>query len=116
MQNRFFKIIPILLLAANAAWADPLENVKISDVTLSKGSVRLRVQNGSSPEAYFFVDVTRDDPKSFEKLGLVTKKLVAGEKFRLDMSIVSFSAHPGGSYYRSKDVTFIDHAAGVKTR
>lgn len=85
-----------------------LQNVRILNVNYAKDTVQLRLQtNEGALDSYFIVDVTKDDQEGFDKLSTVLKKITLGERFKLDLNIPSFSATPSGSYYKSKDISFI---------
>lgn len=101
------KIILCLLFLSSFASAERLENVKILDVKPGDSNVKLKMQMGNgAPESYFFIDITKNDPESFEKMILVFKKMLKKDQLRLDLNIPSFSASPSGSYYKSNDITF----------
>ena len=102
-----------LSFTPTAALADNLEDVAVLGVSFSEGTFRLKLQDKTNPKnEYFFVRVTQEDAKSFEKLALVMKKLKDKEKFLLKLKIPSFSPHPSGSSYPSASVVFIGSAEG----
>ena len=72
-----------------------------------------------TPNNFFFVYITKNDPQSVEKLTHIFKKL-ENENYRLDLDIISFSAEPNGSQYMSESVTFkngsIREPNGTKSR
>jgi hypothetical protein len=103
----------VLSFTSTAALADNLEDVAVLGVSFGEGTFRLKLQDKTNPKnEYFFVRVTQDDAKSFEKLALVMKKLKQKEKFLLKLKIPSFSPYPSGSSYPSASVLFIGSAEG----
>lgn len=108
MQRLITLLTWIALLASPGAFAATLENVSILNVKLEKDHVVLKVHVSNGAERnFFYVDVLKSDPDSFEKLSLVIKKQLADDSFKLDLDIPNFSPSPNGSYYRSESVTFI---------
>jgi hypothetical protein len=100
----------LLSFLANNVHAAKLEDVKILEANFSQNCVTLRLHsNLGAKDSYFFVDITKSDPSSFEKMGMVIKKLERGEEYKLDLEIISFSVAPSGSYYRSESVKFLDY-------
>jgi hypothetical protein len=102
------KLLIILCLMTHSAWAAKLENVDLLGATPEKDTVELKLHAKSGPKgSYFFINITKTDPDSFEKLGLVIKKLERGGYFKLDLDILSFSMSPSGSHYPSESVQFV---------
>lgn len=103
MKNFFWLILGITLpLVTSAA---RLENVKILSVKPGHENFEIKLQtNNSPPDSFFYLDIMKTDPDSFEKTMLVVKKMIQKENYRLDLEITSFSASPSGSYYRSEGV------------
>ena len=96
-----------LVLLASTAHAASLEDVTLLEVRPEAGQVRLKLHTDKGPKgSFFFVTVTKKDPDSFDKLALVLKKLEDKSRFRLDLSIPSFSPSPSGSSYESGYVKF----------
>jgi len=96
-----------LCVATNSAFAAKLEDVNVLDSAPSKDGLTLKLQVKDGPkDSYFFVNVSKTDRSSFDKLNLVIKKLKNGNDFKLSLDIQSFSISPPGSYYRSEDVSF----------
>lgn len=95
------------LLASSVASAARLEDVKILNVITGKDNFQLKLQAKEAPfDSYFFLDITKSDPESFDKLMHVIKKMMHKNKYRLDLDIPSFSASPSGSFYKSEGITF----------
>jgi hypothetical protein len=94
-----FLFLPAIACAAN------VEDVRILNAASGRDNLKLQVQPKSG-SSYFFVDIMSSDPEAFEKVGAVVKKLLRGDRYRLDLSIPNFSASPSGSYYRSEDIRF----------
>jgi hypothetical protein len=101
------KLLILLCLMAGQAWAAKLENVDLLGITPGKDSFELKLSAKPGPKgSYFFVNISKADVDSFEKLALVIKKLERGDRFKLNLDIPSFSMTPSGSYYRSERVKF----------
>jgi len=101
------KLIVGLYLISSIASAARLEDVKILNVMPGRDNFELKLQTKDGPkDSYFYVDITKSDPDSFEKLVYVIKKLMRRDKYKLDLDIPSFSASPSGSYYKSEGLTF----------
>lgn len=82
-----------------------LEDVKILEIKPGQENFELKLKaKDAPPGSFFYLDITKNDPESFEKMILVIKKLMQKEKFRLDLDIPSFSVTPSGSYYRSEGI------------
>lgn len=96
-----------ILLFPTLAFGAKLEDVRILNVQPDPEAFKLKLQlkNGSA-DSYFFVDIVKSDPESFQKSMTVIKKLLQKERFQLDLEIPSFSASPSGSSYRSESVIF----------
>jgi len=100
-------IILSLLLISSAASAALLEDVKILSINPRADYFEMKLQlRDGPPGSYFYVDIVKSDPHSFEKLVQVIHKLTKRDRYKLDLEIRSFSAFPSGSYYRSNDVIF----------
>ena len=94
-------------------FAATIQDVVVLEFKLGKENFELKLQDRSGErDSFFFVDVVRDDPQSFEKIALVLKKLKHKKDFKLSLEIPSFSAGPNGSYYRSNDILFHGSANG----
>jgi hypothetical protein len=101
------KFILTLCLIPSIAFATKLEDVKILSVAPGNDKLELKLRSKEGPKgSYFYVDITKRDANSFEKLVHVINKLMRRDKFELDMDIQSFSPSPGGSYYKSEGITF----------
>ncbi|MBT7409891.1 MAG: hypothetical protein HN826_09340 [Methylococcales bacterium] len=112
-MEKIFGLV-ILLLIATASFAEKLEDVEVLNSKQSKNGITLKLQAiKEGKESFFYVDVTKDDRNSFEKLHFVIQKLKNGAKFKLNLNIKSFSFFPSGSYYRSQSVGF---SGNVKVR
>jgi len=85
-----------------------LEDVRVLNVQSgSEDSLELTLTVFNSPANSFFnVDIVKNDPEAFEKLGHIIKKMVKKNKYILDLEIPNFSVVPNGSYYKSIGVTF----------
>jgi hypothetical protein len=95
------------LLASSVASAARLEDVRILTVIPGKDNFQLKLQAKEAPTgSYFFLDITKSDPESFEKIMYIIKKMMHKNKYRLDLDIPSFSASPSGSYYKSDGIMF----------
>ncbi len=93
--------------SSNRVFADTVKNVNLVTATPGKDNLELKFSaqiRGKTTE--FSVDVIRSDPDAFEKLVTIMQKMTEGDRFTLDLNIVSFSPFPIGSYYRSNDVKF----------
>lgn len=102
-----YLIILTALLGLNSVYAMKLDDVKVLDINYGKDNFELKLHSSEGPkDSYFYVDITKDDPKAFDKLALVIKKMRDEKKFKLDLDIPSFSPKPSGSYYRSSSVDF----------
>lgn len=96
-----------LCLVSTASFAASVEDVQIWGAEGNPGELRLMLHSKKLPkDSYFYVTITKDDPEAFGKMSQVTQKLVQGDKYRLDLQIVSFSAAPSGSSYRSPGIVF----------
>lgn len=105
-------LIFAILLVANCASAGVLNDVQILKVTPGNGTLELTLQLKDGPEdSYFLVDMMKDDPDIFEKMSEVIKKLANKDSYILNLNIISFSASPSGSYYRSYSVAFSGKSA-----
>lgn len=101
------KIIMGLFFVSSIASAAKLEDVKILNVMPGRDNFELKLQMKDGPrDSYFYVDITKSDPDSFEKLVHIIKKMMRRDKYKLDLDIPSFSASPSGSYYKSEGITF----------
>ena len=101
------KFILGLFLISSVASATLLEDVKALNMKPGRENVELKLQKKDGPkDSYFYVDITKNDPDSFEKLVHVIKKLMRQDKYKLNLDIKSFSAFPSGSYYENQRVTF----------
>ena len=101
------KLILALYCLSSTTMAARLEDVKILNVTPGQENFELKLQTKDGPkDSYFYVDIVKSDPESFEKLVQVIKKLTRQDKYKLDLDIQSFSASPNGSYYRSEGLIF----------
>lgn len=103
-----------LFLMANTASAARVVDVSIISITPAKDTFELKLHASQGPkDSYFIVDIVKSDPASFDKLGIVIKKLEQGDDYKLDLDIPSFSMQPSGSFYRSEYVRFfgteLDH-------
>jgi hypothetical protein len=102
-----------IILFCQAAFAAKLEDVDVLDIKLAKEGYELKLRDlKRSPEGHFIVKLDRDDKEAFEKLALVIKKVQQKDNFKLVLDIVSFSAKPAGSQYRSSYVKFQGSALG----
>ena len=97
--------IILLSLAIGTAHAAKVEDVKVLDVRYKKDNfvVKLQTKDGKK-DSYFIVDIVREDPNAFEKLGHMIQKTKRPELYKVDLDIPSFSAHPSGAYYKSTSV------------
>ncbi len=92
---------------SNAAFAARLGDVRILNIMPGQGNFQLKLQTKDGPrDSYFFLDITKSDPDSFDKFIHVFKKMMYKNKYRLDLDIPSFSVSPSGSYYKSDGITF----------
>lgn len=98
-----FIIISFSVLS-NAA---KLEDVKILSIKPGRDNFELKLQAKEGPASnYFYLDIVKNDPDSFEKMVHVVKKLMNRDKYKLDIDIPSFSISPSGSYYKSEGIVF----------
>ncbi len=110
------KITFILLLVGKIALGAQLNDVKILDVVPTKDSLKLKLHAKTQPkDGYFYLEIMKTDPKSFEKMIQVVKKMRWGDKYDLNISIPSFSPAPSGSSYRSDTVTFGGASEGASS-
>lgn len=104
---RMMKYILCLCFFSSFASAAKLEDVKILNIKSGRDNFELKLQMKNGPkDSYFFVDIVKDDKNSFDKLVHVIKKILNKDKYKLDLDIISFSASPSGSYYRSEGINF----------
>lgn len=97
----------LLFFIGSSAWAAKLEDVKILSVEPAKDHFQLKLQPSVGPkDSYFIVDIMKDDPDAFEKLGYVFKKVMNKDHYKLDLKIPNFSASPSGSHYHSEGLDF----------
>ena len=88
-------------------WAANLTDVKILELNYTNEKVVLKLHASQGPEdSYFFVNMSKVDPDSFNKLALLAKKLAMGDRLKLNLNIRSFSVSPSGSSYQSNSVSF----------
>lgn len=102
-------ILSIFIIGfTSMTFAKNLEDVTLLDIKyVNQGfELKLQTKEQAPKNAYFIVDIIREDEKAFEKLALVLKKQKKKESFKLDLDILSFSAFPSGAYYRSTSVKF----------
>jgi hypothetical protein len=105
-MKSLIKSLTLCLLISTAS-AARLENVKFLEVKTQKNSVKLKLQISDGPEdSYFFVEITKSDEASFEKLSLVLEKQKSDKSVQIDLDIPSFSVFPSGSSYKSESVKF----------
>lgn len=84
-----------------------LEDVRILSVKPGRDNFELKLQVKEGPSgSYFYLDIVKNDPESFEKMVHVVKKLMNRDKYKLDLDIPSFSVSPSGSYYKSEGIVF----------
>lgn len=103
MRNLFLSF----LLMGYSAMAANLEDVDLLSISHGNDGFELKLHAKSGPNgSYFFVNISKNDVHSFDKLALVIKKLEGGNNFKLDLNIKSFSMAPSGSYYRGEFVNF----------
>ncbi len=96
-----------LALISSLANAARLEGVSILEIKPEEGNIKIKIQAKDGPkDSYFFVDISKGDPEAFEKLVKAIKKAKHKNQYQLDLSILSFSLSPNGSYYKSEGVTF----------
>ena len=101
------KMIIGLLFASNVASAARLEDVRILNIMPGRDHFELKLQIKDGPrDSYFYVDIVKSDPDSFEKLVHVINKMRLRDKYKLDLDIPSFSASPSGSFYKSEGISF----------
>lgn len=101
------KLILAICLFSSVSSAARLEDVKILSIVPGHDNFELKLQSKEGPKgSYFYVDITKRDTNSFEKLVHVINKLMRRQKYKLDMDIQSFSSSPSGSYYKSEGITF----------
>jgi hypothetical protein len=87
--------------------AAKLDNVRVLGYEQNPEGVTLKLQtHDGPPDSYFFLEIIKSDPKSFEKLVQVMNKVYLKDSYQLDLNIPSFSDSPSGSYYRSPGITF----------
>ncbi len=101
------KAILVLFFISSISSAARLEDVKILEFASGQDSfeLKLKTKDGAA-NSYFFVDIVKTDPNSFEKLVHVINKLSQRDSYKLDLNIISFSPSPSGSYYSSESVIF----------
>ncbi len=101
------KKVIFMMLISNLVFAANLEDVQILNVMPGKENFKLKLHAKDGPgDSYFFLDILKSDPESFDKLMHVISKMMYKNKYKLDLNIPSFSLLPSGSYYRSDDITF----------
>lgn len=101
----------IFSFVVGSAFADEIKGVSVLDLKYIKGSFEVKLQiKDAKKDAFFLVDIVKEDEKAFDKLALVLKKMNKKESFQLNLDIKSFSPYPSGSYYRSTSVKFIGSA------
>jgi hypothetical protein len=103
---KFYSLL-LLVLMARPVFAAQVDDVLILDTKSTQDGIELKLREKASPkDSYFYVNIVKEDKESFDKLGLVIKKLQKGRSFKLNLDIPSFSRSPSGSSYRSEYVTF----------
>jgi hypothetical protein len=106
-------LISLLFVACSVASAAKLEDVKLLGAKAGADNFELKLQlKDGPPNSFFYIDIVKTDPDAFAKMIHVANKLMQKERYRLDMDIISFSASPSGSYYKSKDIIFRGGPAG----
>jgi hypothetical protein len=94
-----------LCLISTMASAAKLEDVRVLEVLPGPDKFEFKLQKTGGPkESFFYIDIMKSDPDSFEKLSHVLRKYLRSDEYRLDLDVPSFSASPSGSSYRSLDV------------
>lgn len=97
----------MLCLSINTAHAEKLEDVSVLDISYTKDSFQVKMQESKdSKDSFFYVDIVKSDKDSFKKIALVLKKFKERDNFKLTLDIRSFSNSPSGSNYKSDNVTF----------
>ena len=100
-------LVLLLIFLPSVALAERLEDIRLLDTKPGPNNVELKLQaKRGPPGSFFFLDITKNDPDSFDKLIHVINKIMGREKYRLDLNIPSFSVSPNGSYYRSEGIDF----------
>ena len=91
-MEKIFGLV-ILLLIATASFAEKLEDVEVLNSKQSKNGITLKLQAiKEGKESFFYVDVTKDDRNSFEKLHFVIQKL-KNESFPIIIIVLRFSVN-----------------------
>jgi len=110
MKGTYMKTLILgLFLISSVASAARLEDVNILSVTPGRDNFELKLQVKDGPkDSFFYVDITKSDPDSFDKLGHIIKKMMKRSKHQLNLDIPSFSVSPSGSYYKSDGITFYE--------
>lgn len=99
--------LAFILGTMNMAFSAELKDVKILNTSLSKSGIELKLQINDAPrDSFFYVDIVKTDKDAFKKIAHVMQKLEKRSAYKLNLKIVSFSASPSGSFYRSNDVVF----------
>ncbi len=84
-----------------------LKNVDVLGVDSSPKTVVIEFHAKEQPKGYsFFVEINKKDPKSFQKLSCLLKRLTKNN-YKMDLNIKSFSAKPSGSRYHNNRAHFI---------
>lgn len=101
------KLILTIFLLSHFAEAARLQDINIMDIESKQNSFLLKLQpQGASNESFFFLEISQSDPRSYDKLSHIVKKILYKDEYKFDLNIPSFSEYPSGSYYRSEGVTF----------
>lgn len=103
------KLVIGLLLIGEISFGAQLEDIKILNVIPRGDGFELTLQTKDGPkDSYFYVEISKADSDSFDRLGQIVKKLSQPDKYKLNLEILSFSASPSGSYYRGERVIFYE--------
>jgi hypothetical protein len=101
----------LFLIFSKVSFAARLEDIKILSVKPGQENFELKLQSKDAPkDSYFYIDIVKSDPDSFEKMAHLIKKIMKRDQYKLDLEIPSFSASPNGSFYRSEGIQFFGTA------
>lgn len=106
MMKTLKKILILsLVLMINMAQAAYLQNVKIIESNESNDGMTVKLKTEKSPEgSYFYLKLSKNDTNYKTKSEIIKNKFQNPTKFKLNLSIISFSEYPSGSSYNGNDV------------
>ena len=101
-------LLLFLLLTKNASAAkiNDISILEVGNPSADTVELKLRSKEGQQ-DSFFFVGMSKSDPKLFSKLAMLLRKLDSSRPYVLNLDIKNFSRSPSGSFYRSESVDFM---------